>query len=206
MQLYQSAFVAVATALAILSYVPYTRSILKGKTKPSRATFGIWALISVVEVGSYAASGARSTLLLPLVYAIGGIVVFCLSIKHGVGGAQRLDLFCLVGAILGVVCWVLTKNPQVALYLSMLASGFGFVPTIKKAYLHPETEDALAWSLSGVAAILNVLAISNWALYNYSYPLFMLLFDGMIAILAVFPKLLRYKSGRKSAELVSRVD
>lgn len=206
MQFYQSVFVAVATALAILSYAPYIRSILKGKTKPSRATFGIWALISVVEVGSYAASGARSTLLLPLVYAIGGIAVFCLSIKRGVGGTQKLDVFCLAGAALGVICWALTKNPHVALYLSMTASGFGFIPTIKKAYLHPETEDALAWGLSGIAAILNVLAISNWMLYNYSYPIFMLLFDGIIALLAIFPKLLRYKSAPKPVEFVSKID
>jgi len=202
MQLYQPILVAVATALAILSYVPYIRSILKGKTRPSRATFGIWALISVVEVGSYTASGARSTLLLPLVYAIGGIAVFCLSLTRGVGGTQKVDLFCLAGALLGVICWVLTKNPHVALYLSMLASGFGFVPTIKKAYFQPETEDALAWSLSGVAAVLNVLAISNRVVYNYSYPLFMLVFDGLIALLAVFPNLLRYKT----AELASKLD
>jgi len=194
MQHYQSVLVAVATTLAVLSYVPYVSSILKGKTRPSRTTFGIWALISVVEVGSYAASGARATLLLPLVYAAGGIAVFCLSIKRGVGGTQKLDILCLVGAFLGVVGWALTKNPHVALYLSMLASGCGFVPTIKKAYLHPETEDALAWNLAGVAAVLNVLAVSNWALYNISYPIFMLLFDGAIALLTVFPRLLRYQA------------
>jgi len=200
---YQSALVTIATILAVFSYVPYVRSILKGTTRPSRTTFGIWALISVVEVGSYAASGARATLLLPLVYAVGGLVVFVLSIKRGVGGAQKLDIVCLVGAVLGVVGWILTHNPHVALYLSMLASGFGFVPTIKKAYLHPETEDALAWGLAGAAAVLNVLAVSNWALYNYSYPIFMLLFDGTIAALTVFPKLLRWGHAKKAVASVS---
>jgi hypothetical protein len=36
-----------------------------------------------------------------------------------------------------------------------------------------------------------VLAVSDWALYNASYPIFILLFDGTVAALTMLPLLMR---------------
>ena len=137
---------------------------------------------------------------LPLIYAVGGLAVFLLSIKRGMGGTQKLDIFCVLGAVAGIVGWVITRNPHVALYLSIFASACGFMPTIKKAYLHPETENTLSWSMAGVAAVLNVLAVSNWAFYNASYPIFILLFDGAVAVLTLIPLLARRTVAENIAE------
>jgi hypothetical protein len=180
---------AIAAIIGIASYIPYVLGIMKGKTKPHRTTFGIWAVIGMVQVISYAVSGARATLLLPAVYALGALVIFILSLKRGVGGTQKIDLICLALATVGIIGWILTDNPHIALYLSILASACGFLLTIKKAYVNPETENTFSWCLAALAAILNVLALSQWELHAALYPMYLLLFDGAMALLTLFPAL-----------------
>lgn len=178
-------------ALGIISFFPYLRSILNGETKPHRTTYGIWSFVGTVELVSYIASGATTTIILPLVFLLCEIAIFILSFKRGMGGTTKLDILCLVGAILGVIGWVITRNPEVALYLSISASLCGFIPTVKKTYLYPKTENTLAWSIAAGAAILNLLAISHWTLNIIAYPLYIFAFDSITAFLTLFPNAFR---------------
>jgi hypothetical protein len=188
-----------AAVLGAISYVPYIRAILVGETRPHRTTFGIWSFIGTVQVISYVAAGGRMTVLLPLVYLLGEMAVFVLSFKHGVGGTSKLDVFCLGGAIIGILGWVVTSNPQVALYLGIFASLCGFVPTIKKTYLMPHTENALSWGMAAVAASMNLLAVPRLELYLISYPIYTFTFDTTMTLLTAFPRTGRRKS--MSAEI-----
>src|SRR5579863_7747282 len=86
-----------------ISFYPYIRSILKGETKPNRASFAIWAAVGTVIVLSYFSAGARTTIWLPLTYALLGYIVFILSFKYGVGGFNLLDLVCLGVSFIGIV-------------------------------------------------------------------------------------------------------
>jgi hypothetical protein len=131
----------IAGILAFVAFIPYVISIFRGETKPQRATFAIWSAISLVTLFSYFASGARETIWAVLVYAILQIFILILSFKYGMGGFGRLDLICLGGAIAGIIGWLLTNNPAVALYLSIASEFLGYVPLFKKAYTQPETEN-----------------------------------------------------------------
>jgi hypothetical protein len=184
-------FSATASFLAILSYYPYIKGILKGKTKPNRATFLIWTVIGVVEIISYLASGGGLASGLLIAYTVGTGLIFVMSIKYGVGGGSLLDITCLLGALVGVLGWVITKNPHVALSLSIIAGMFGYLPTFKKVYLTPKTENTSHWVLCGVAAVFNIFAISKWSLFTASAPVYLLICDGALALLTLFPKALR---------------
>jgi hypothetical protein len=193
---FHSVLSIVAAILGVISFFPYFSSIFRGETKPQRATYGIWSFIGIVEVGSYVASGARATVLLPLVYLIGEIAIFVLSFKRGMGGTNKLDFICLAGALMGIIGWVVTNNPHVALYLSIFASLCGFIPTVKKTYFLPRTESALSWGIAGVAATLNLLAVPHLELYLIVYPLYTFVFDGAEALLTLFPRLWRKQPKR----------
>jgi hypothetical protein len=176
-----------AAILGAISYIPYIRAILVGETKPHRATFGIWSFIGTVQVISYVAAGARVTVLLPLVYLLGEMIVFVLSFKRGVGGTSKLDLFCLGGAVVGIAGWIITDNPEVALYLGIFASLCGFIPTVKKTYLLPHTENALSWGMAAVAASMNLLAVPRLEFYLISYPIYTFTFDTIMTLLTTLP-------------------
>lgn len=199
----QALMSVVAAVLGVISFIPYFYSIIRGETKPHRTTYGIWSFIGTVEVISYVASGARATVLLPLVYLIGEVVIFVLSFKRGMGGTHKLDMLCLIAAVAGVVGWAVTSNPHVALYLSIFASLCGFLPTVKKTYLLPGTESALSWSIAAIAATLNLLAVPHLELYLVSYPLYTFIFDGTEALLTRFPRALRKRTDSPKDELAA---
>lgn len=189
-------FGALAACLGVISFLPYIFSILQGETRPHRTTYGIWSLIGLVEVLSYFASGARITVLLPLIYLLGEAAIFLLSIRRGMGGTSRLDIFCLAGAALGVVGWAVTDNPHVALYLSLSASFCGFLPTVKKTYLLPHTENNLSWTIASMAAMLNLLAVPHLAFDMFIYPVYLFLFDSIEALLTQPLFIRRYSQDR----------
>ena len=184
-----SLFGELAAVLAFLSFIPYVRSILKGDTKPERATFGIWSVLSFVTLFSYFASGARDTIWITLVYTVCQTFVFYLSFKYGMGGWNKFDFVCITGAAFGIFFWILTKNPEIALYISIVIEILGFLPTIKKSYLYPETENTIAWSIAGIAAISNLFAITSLRPEIFLYPIYLFLGDGIVALLLLFPKL-----------------
>jgi len=194
MHSYPQVFGLIAGVLALFSFFPYVRSILKGDTKPERATFAIWTAVNLVAFFSYLASGARDTIWLVLVYTIFQTFVFLLSFKYGMGGFNKLDLICLFGAATGIVLWIITKNPATALFISIFIEFLGLVPTLKKSYLYPKTENTFAWSIAALAAIFNIFAITSFRPEIAVYPFYILLGDGTVALLLLFPTLrLRHK-------------
>lgn len=178
----------VAGFISFISFFPYLVSTLRGKTKPQRATFAIWSAIDLVILISYFASGARETIWMLGVYTLCQICVFLLSIKFGMGGLDKMDIACLAGAAVGIAAWVLTKNPTAALYISMFVEFLGLLPLIKKAYLYPQTENTLSWTLAWMAALVNLFALTSLQPNIVSYPIYLFLSEGTIAVLLLLPK------------------
>ena len=172
-----------AGLVALTALIPYIRSILQGKTKPNRASWFIWASVSIGLLASYHYSGATTTIWLTISYTIIPLSIFLLSLKYGVGGYTALDVICISGAVLGLILWRLTHSPEVALYLNVLVDGLGFIPTLKKAYLNPESEDRLAWSIATVANILNVSALTTWRLKIALFPIYNFAFNAAVITL-----------------------
>ena len=149
----------IAGAIAFLAYVIYIVSILRGKSKPNRATWWIWAFMGVVLVLSYQASGAENTIWVPFVEFLGPLIIAILSIKYGEGGINnKTDIICLVGSFVSIILWIIFNNPVIALVTSLAVDSFAIIPTIKKSYLRPEGEDFWAWFGTGIADSLNFFA------------------------------------------------
>ena len=172
-----------AGIIGFVALIPYVRSILQGKTKPNRASWLIWAAVSLSLLASYHYSGATTTIWLTLSYTIIPLTVFLLSFKYGSGGYTRLDIVCILGAITGLILWRVTHNPVTALYLNIFVDALGFLPTIKKAYLLPGSENQLAWNISVLANTLNVLALTTWQLKIALFPVYNLTFNAIVAVL-----------------------
>ncbi len=183
MQHFADLFGKASGIIGLAALAPYIYSILKRKTKPSRASWLIWAVLSIIILLSYHASGATTTIWLPVSYAVIAVVVFLLSLKYGVGGYARLDIFCLAGAAVGLLLWKFTHNPANTLYLTLFIDTFGFIPTIKKAYLDPTSESKLSWTIAMVALVFNVAAITSWQFKIALYPIWEFIFNGLVTIM-----------------------
>lgn len=173
----------VAGVVSLAAFVPYVIAILRGKTQPNRATWIIWAVVGFMLAASYYTSGANHTIWVPVSYVIGPFVIAILSIKYGVGGWNRLDKYCLIGAGTSVVLWWMFSSPLIALCINLFIDFLGALPTIRKAYQEPKSEDRTAWALSSIGVFTNLFAIEHWTFAIYVYPAYMFIAIGLITTL-----------------------
>jgi hypothetical protein len=177
----------IAGILALLQIIPYIVSILRGNTKPERATYLIWFIIDAMTISSYIAVGARTTIWAGVAFTISKVIILGLSIKRGMGGFSKFDITCLFLALVGIIIWVSTKNALLTLYFGTLVILIGYLPTIKKAYFLPRTENKLSWLMCTFASILNLFALTTLMPSISLLPISGAAADIVVVYLLLFP-------------------
>lgn len=193
----QTVLLLLSTLIVSLGYLVYITSILKGETKPHRTTRIVLLIITVVVFSSLLAQGNQTSIWLAGSSALLSTIVFVLAMKYGMGGWTKLDIGCLLIALLAIVMWKITNNPTVALFLSIGADFTGVLPTIFKVAKFPHTETWLFFAADMVASTLNLLAVRRWVLEEYAYALYLLLINTVIIFFIFKPLLLSKKASRQ---------
>lgn len=171
--------------LMIVSSIPYTRSILKGYTKPHRMTYFIWAILILIAFFSQLAKGGSWSLLLTVGDSIAVLITFILSIKFGIGGLEKRDIISLFGVVVSLIIWYFTKEPAFALFLIILIDLIGLNLTIIKTWKNPETENLMAWVLCAIGGFFGALAVGSFNFILLSYPIYICLANSCIAIIII---------------------
>lgn len=179
----------VAGIFSFSAYLFYIVAILKGKTKPSRSTWFIWAFIGIVLAISYKASGAEDTIWVAVSEAIAPTIIAILAMKYGTGGTDKIDIIAFSGAILSLFLWWYFGSPVVALVTNLAIDFFAALPTIKKVWVKPKEEDRLAWSLTQTGNLFNLFAIDIFTFSIIIYPIYTFIIDGVITGLLYRPSL-----------------
>jgi tetratricopeptide (TPR) repeat protein len=177
-----------AGIISLAAYVPYILSILRKETKPNRASWIIWAIVSTIIALSYRDAGASYAFLAPVGYVVGSTIVFILSIRHGVGGWTTFDRKCLIGAAISLVLWKIFDSPMSALLINLIINLLGTLPTARKAWYQPETESKVAWSLFSLGSIVNLFAVENWTFSMAVYPVSMIFLIGIVTVPVLWTK------------------
>ena len=178
-----------AGLLSLAAFVPYIIAIVKGATKPNRATWWIWTTNGLILLASYYATGAESTVWVAVGYFVGSLLTAVLALRYGEGGWSPFDRSCLLGAVLGLLFWWMFNSSIVALVTTLFVDFAGALPTIRKAYRAPETEDRVAWALFISGNTVNLFAVEAWSFGIAVYPVYMFLASGTIAALVLRPRL-----------------
>jgi len=173
---YHEIFGISAPIVSLIAFIPYLKSILEGRTKPSSASWWTWTILTFVIFISSLASGASwQVLLLPAWLCISQLVVSILSIKFGEKKWDLRNNVCVGGAILGILLWILTGNALLALGFSILADLFASMPNFRHIFLNPEQEDRIAWTIGWLSAVFEVLAIKNWGFASSGWAIYFIL-------------------------------
>lgn len=178
----------IAGCLGIIGYIPYIYSILRGYTKPNRATWLIWTIVGGLLAFSYMAEGDQHSIWLPLSYFIGPLFVALLSIRFGYAQWTRLDTICIVAAVVSIVPWILSDTATLTLVINVIIDSTGAIPTLVKTYKEPETEDLSGWLIFFIANTLQLFAIETWNIAA-SYPIYLFLLAGAMTVFIVKGKM-----------------
>jgi len=183
-----SFFGLISGLLACISHIPYLIDILKGTTKPERASWLIWLVLGSISFFSQMAKGATDSLWLVGGDTLGTVLTFILAIKFGVGGLAKRDLVSLAFAFLGLVLWFFTKEPLTALIIVILVDFAGAILTVIKSYEDPGSETLATWVLCSIAGFFAVLSVGEFNLILLLYPLYLCFINGATAVVILVGK------------------
>jgi len=174
--------------LSLISPISYTRSMLAGKSKPHRVTRLIVWLASVAGV-----LGVLHTTNLPgkifaFIFLARASYLLVMSMIYGLGGAAKLDIYCLAIGLLALAAYVTTHNGIITISLGILADLIGFIPTFVKTYRQPTSEDPMFFSIEGIASLFGVFAVGSWQV-GLLFPLYFTLCSATVVALIYRRKL-----------------
>ena len=178
-------FVFLAFAVGMIGAVVYIKSILAGRVKPNVVTWLLWATAPMLAFAAQVSEGAGlravhtfSTAFGPLI-----IVIAALIKRNAFAKIKKSDYVFGVISIVGLILWYITGEGVLAIVFAILADGFAALPTIRKLYREPETENGAIFGFGIVAALITLLTINMWTFEQYGFSLYILI----ISIIMFFP-------------------
>lgn len=177
---------ALSGLVFLVAFVPYIRAILKGETKPNRATWVIWGSLDWITAFAMYAEGTLNGMIVGA--ATGATIVVVLAFIYGESVWKRVDVLCLVGAFIGIVLWQLYDNALFGILVSQAVILVGSMPTFLNAAKNPEQEDRTAWTMYWTGALLAVLALPEWTLAHAAQPVNFFVVESVMLYLLYRPR------------------
>jgi hypothetical protein len=160
-----------AGIIGVLGYIPYMRDVLKGSTKPERASWFIWLIEYSALFVAQLTSGIYETLWLIGLQVIGVLIITLLSIKFGIGQFDRKSSIALFFVCATLFIWQITNNPELATVLLISIEMTGVTLTAYKVFTYPGSETLSMWVFIMAAGVLSAAALPlNSSVTAYLYP------------------------------------
>jgi hypothetical protein len=182
--------VIIASLLALVGNIPYLRDVIKGRVKPHPYTWLVWTIVSCVVFFGQVAKGAGIGAIPTAVSEIFTLIIFLFSLKYGFKNPPKIDKYFLALAILGLIPWLMTKDPTISIIIVVSIDLIAFIPTLRKTYCHPKSETPL---LYGTNALRHFLALGALGSYNIATVLHSIAMIITNTIMVVFIKTCKEK-------------
>lgn len=175
----------VAVAIGFVSYVPYFKGILSGRTKPHAFSWLVWATLNAIAFAAQVVGKSGPGAWVTGCTALMCTCIFVLALMKGERKFATFDWLSLGGAALALLLWQLTDMPVVAVALITLTDVLGFLPTLKKGFLKPREENVAHFALGSISVLVALFAIETLTLTTWLYPAAIMLLDGSFAVILV---------------------
>jgi hypothetical protein len=102
------------------------------------------------------------------------------ALRNGGYRITRFDTVSLVGALLAIPVWIISDNPLLAVLILTGIEALGFLPTYRKAWLHPHDESQLAFFLTILKYILALGAMQVYSFTTVLFPAALVVFSMLL--------------------------
>lgn len=174
--------VIAASLLALVGNIPYLIDVIKGKTKPHPYTWFVWSIVSCVVFFGQVAKGAGIGAVPTAVAEVFTIIIFLFSIKYGFKNPPKIDKYFLVLALLGLIPWILTKDPTISVIIVVSIDLVAFIPTLRKTYCHPKSEAPLLYGSNVLRHSLVLGALGSYNIATMLHSIVMIIINSIMVI------------------------
>lgn len=177
----------IAVLLNVVGMVPYIVSIYKGKTKPHLFSNIIWAIVTTIAFFTQLIKGAGPGAWTTAISALATVYICILCIKYGTKDVTKLDYVFLIAGLASIIPWLITNDPTISVIMATFIDVCGFIPTIRKTWKAPRSENLFSWVVNLIRHGISMFAIRNLVIATYIYPL-ALFFMNIITVGAILRK------------------
>lgn len=178
----------VAAILAFIGNVPYLIDVIKQKVKPHPYTWFVWTVVSCIVFFGQLAKGAGVGAIPTAAAEIFTIIIFLFSLRYGFKHITRTDTFFLIIALLGIIPWVLTKDPTVSVIIAVAIDFVGFMPTLRKTWQQPKTEAPLLYGMNVLRHILMLLSLQAYNVATMLHSIAMIITNSAMTAFIIIPR------------------
>ena len=184
--------------------LPYILAVLRGTVHPRLVSWGVWAVLSGIMALSSFMEGQAASAVLSLEAFASCTAIVILGWRQRSLSINKLDIACMVGAVLGILSLIIFRDPTQALIVSVIVDAVAFIPTLFHAWTHPDEESLACFLLTSAGGVLALIAAIQVGagLVGLLYPAYSVAFNGVMALLLVIGRmgpLLGYRYDGKEA-------
>ncbi|BBG04885.1 MULTISPECIES: hypothetical protein [Pseudonocardia] len=169
-------WVFLGAALGLAGSVRYAIATLTGTARPNLVTWTLWAGVPLIAFFAQISAGVGLPAVLTLGAGVGPllVVVAALSTRHGLARIGVFDVVCGTVAVVALVVWLGFDEAPLAVLLAVAADAAAALPTIRKGWRDPGSENLLFYVLVGLGATLTLFTVTSWEPSAWAFAAYML--------------------------------
>ncbi len=165
----------------------YLYDTIVGKAQPNRITWLLWGIFPLVIFAAQRAQGVASISWTSFVAGLMPLLIVAASYfnEKAYWKSDPRDYYLMAAALVGIILWAITDNPNLALLFSLLADILAAIPTLIKAYRHPQSESWIGYGISAIGFGISLLSVQAHSFESTSFAAYIFLLNGSLAVMAV---------------------
>jgi len=178
-------FIYLAALLNLTSTATYIFAIVRGDTRPNRVTWFIWMLAPFIAVFAQLAEGVGLSTLIVFMGGVGPLIILISSFtnQNAYWQTTPFDWVCGALALIGLVGWWLTKDGDIAIFFSIATDFCAALPTVRKSYIHPQSENGVTYLLAFLSNVIGLLCVQQKTFAGYAFISYMTIMCGFIGLI-----------------------
>jgi hypothetical protein len=175
-------FLIVAIIFALIGNGRYLIDVLKGKTKPHPYTWLIWSIVSAVVFFGQLVKGAGIGAIPTFIAEIFTIIIFFFSLRFGFKNIPKKDHYFLALALIGIIPWLLTKDPTISVIIVVLIDIIAFTPTLHKTWKYPASETSWLYGMNVLRHIITLFLLESHNIATTLHSIDMIIINSLMVL------------------------
>ncbi len=177
-----------AAVIAVIGNVPYLIDVLKKRVQPHPYTWLVWSIVSCVTFFGALARGAGVGAIPTGAAEIFTVIIFLFSLQYGFKQITKTDTAFLVVALVGLIPWVLTKDPTISVIIVVSIDLIAFIPTLRKTWKHPKSETPVLYSMNVVRHVMTLFSLQAYNIATMLHSIAMIIVNTIMTSMIVSRK------------------
>jgi hypothetical protein len=168
-------FSIIGAVIASLGGFYYLYETITGKSQPNRVSWLLWGIFPMITFVAQRVQGIEGISWTSFAAGVTPLLVVAASFinKKAYWKTEPRDYILMAAAIIGIILWAITKEPNLAILFTIVADVLASIPTIIKSFKHPQTESWIAYAISTVGFGIAILSIHSFTFATSAFVIYL---------------------------------